>query len=98
MVWPLGPHGVIKRMEGKRRLCMVRQAAVTHISLMLLDTLPQCAAVSCMAACKGCCLAWGHNALGIAGVCLPRGGSEGSEDVLRLLLHARRDAVPILLL
>ena len=76
---------------------MVRQAAVTHISLILCDTLPQSAAVSSVAACKECALAWGQNALSIAGICLPRAGSKGSEDILRLLLHAMGDAVRILL-
>ena len=76
---------------------MVRQAAVTHNSLILCDTLPQSAAISSVAACKGCALAWGQNALSIAGICLPRAGSKGSKDILRLLPYARGDAVRILL-
>ena len=97
MVWPLGRHRVICRMKGKSCLCMVRQAVVTLISLMLWDTSPECAAVSCMVACNSCAMAWGQNALGIASVRLPRGGGKGSEDILRLLLHARGGAVHLLL-
>ena len=68
MVWPLGRHGLIYRMKSKRRFRMMRQVAVALISLVLLDTPPKGAAVSCMAACGGSALAWAQNALGIAGI------------------------------